>query len=252
MLSYAALDAHANRLAHHLQSLGVGPETMVGLLVERSLEMVVGLLASSRPAAPICRSTRTIRASGWPFMLADAGAARAADAGGAARRGCRCRRRPAASALDGAARRRLAPAIARQPADRAAAGRLDPRHPAYVIYTSGSTGTPKGVVVEATARLSNFCGSMAEQVPLEAGRPAARRHHHRLRHRGAGALSAAARRRRGRAARRASTVQDAHGSGEDDRREPRHRDAGDADAVAERCMAEGGADAAGSRAALPC
>ena len=43
-LSYAELQAHANQLAHHLQSLGVGPEAIVGLCVERSPEMVIGLL----------------------------------------------------------------------------------------------------------------------------------------------------------------------------------------------------------------
>ncbi len=56
------------------------------------------------------------------------------------------------------------PAIARSP-HTAPPLDLDPRHPAYVIYTSGSTGTPKGVVVSHGA-LSNFLGSMAEQVPL--------------------------------------------------------------------------------------
>ena len=44
-LTYRELDDRANRLAHHLQARGVGPEALVGLCVERSLEMVIGILA---------------------------------------------------------------------------------------------------------------------------------------------------------------------------------------------------------------
>ena len=65
VLTYAELDRRANRLAHRLRALGVGPESRVGLCLERSLALIVGWWASSRRAAPTCRSIPTTRASGW-------------------------------------------------------------------------------------------------------------------------------------------------------------------------------------------
>ena len=72
-LSYAALDAHANRLAHHLHSLGVGPETMVGLCVERSPEMLIGLIGILKAGGAYLPLDPNYPRERLAFMLADAG-----------------------------------------------------------------------------------------------------------------------------------------------------------------------------------
>src|SRR6185503_15924893 len=129
-LSYAELEAHANALAHHLRGLGVGPETVVGLL---------GILKAGAAYLPLDPDYPPERLA---FMLQDAGG------GVLVTQGALTERLPAAT-VAGLTLVRLDadwPVIARQPAT-APDLDLDPRHPAYVIYTSGSTGTPKGVVV---------------------------------------------------------------------------------------------------------
>ena len=123
--------------------LGVGPETMVGLCVERSPEMVVGLLGILKAGGAYLPLDPNYPRERLAFMLADAGAPVLVT------QQALLDRLPerAATAPHRAARRRLAGdrAAARTPRRRSTS---IPHHPAYVIYTSGSTGTPKGVVVE--------------------------------------------------------------------------------------------------------
>src|SRR6202163_2124695 len=138
-LSYAALDARANQLAHHLRHLGVGPEVVVGLCVERSLEMLIGLIGILKAGGAYLPLDPSYPNQRLAFMLEDAGARILVT------KTAQLARLPADVArivcLDADH-----PDIARQPIT-APAGRLDSQNSAYVIYTSGSTGTPKGVVV---------------------------------------------------------------------------------------------------------
>src|SRR5262249_58030894 len=72
--SYGELEARANQLAHHLRTLGVGPETVVGLCLERSLEMVVGLLGILKAGGAYLPLDPSYPAQRLAFMLADSGA----------------------------------------------------------------------------------------------------------------------------------------------------------------------------------
>ncbi|HEX6287704.1 MAG TPA: amino acid adenylation domain-containing protein, partial [Herpetosiphonaceae bacterium] len=137
-LTYAALNARANQLAHALRARGVGPDTRVGLCLERSLDLVVALLAVLKAGGAYVPLDPTYPAELLGLMLRDAqvalllthAALRPALPGQAA----------AVLCLDTAAE-----LLDHQPTHNLPA--VDPDHLAYVIYTSGSTGTPKGVLV---------------------------------------------------------------------------------------------------------
>lgn len=152
-LTYAELNARANRLARELVGRGIGPEHVVALAVPRSPAMMVAALAVLKAGAAYVPVDPSYPAERVRLMLADSSPALLLAT-------CTV----AAELPDGGVRRLLLddPEVAEQVAalpgtDLADSDRnapLLPGHPAYVIYTSGSTGTPKGVVVAHRA-LSN-------------------------------------------------------------------------------------------------
>ncbi|MEV0370843.1 amino acid adenylation domain-containing protein [Streptomyces sp. NPDC050636] len=166
-LSYAELDLRANRLARLLVERGVGPEDRVALLLPRSLDFVVAVLAVVKagaaylpldPAYPAARIDYVLGDAAPACVLVESGTAALAEAAG----------RPLL-VLDSAAVRSDLAGRAGTPltdADRTTALTAD--HPAYVIYTSGSTGRPKGVLVTHTG-IPDLTESFAGRLGIRSG-----------------------------------------------------------------------------------
>ncbi|WBB76878.1 amino acid adenylation domain-containing protein [Micromonospora sp. WMMD1128] len=134
--TYAQLNADANRIAHRLRAAGVGPETLVGVCAERSVELVAGLLGVLKAGGAYLPLDPEYPADRLAFMVTDADAPVVLT---------QRRLRDVLPATDATVLDLDDPAVwADQPATDPApvAG---PEHLAYVIYTSGSTGRPKGV-----------------------------------------------------------------------------------------------------------
>ena len=137
-LTYAELDARANQLARHLGHLGVGPEVRVGICLERSLEMVVGLLGVLKaggayvpldPAYPQERLAAMLEDAGAPVLLTQQRHLSMLPPSGAQ-----------VLCLDSGWEE-----VARQPTRRPSTS-VTSDNLAYVIFTSGSTGKPKGAM----------------------------------------------------------------------------------------------------------
>lgn len=149
-LTYKELNERANQLAHLLIERGVGPDAMVGLWMERSVELVVSVLAVLKaggayvpmdPTYPMDRVTHMAVDSGAPLVLTAGGVGGELEA-------------PSATILrfeDLTDELKSRPTVNPDT-------KVEPAHLAYVIYTSGSTGKPKGVMVEHHNVVNFFVG----------------------------------------------------------------------------------------------
>ncbi|MPZ14326.1 MAG: amino acid adenylation domain-containing protein [Chloroflexi bacterium] len=159
-LNYRELNACANQLAHHLVGLGVGPDVLVGIMVKRSLDMVVGLLGILKagaaylpldPALPQQRIAFLLEDTEVPVLLTQ---------------------QALVDELPATAARTICldadwPTIAQELQEAPASG-VAPEHLAYVIYTSGSTGQPKGVGVEHR-NIVNYVLGVAQRFAFQPG-----------------------------------------------------------------------------------
>ncbi len=152
-IGYGALEEHANRLAHHLRALGVGPESRVGVCVERGPRALVALLGVLKAGGACVPLDPSYPADRLRWILAECG------------RGVIVAQAAVADRLPAHEGRLVLledPAIGACPGTRPApAPGAEPDSLAYVIYTSGSTGRPKGVLVPH----GGVAGTIAQSVP---------------------------------------------------------------------------------------
>ncbi|MBC8030242.1 MAG: amino acid adenylation domain-containing protein [Pyrinomonadaceae bacterium] len=146
-LTYAQLNERANQLAHYLKQLGVGPETLVGVCVERSIDMVIAVLATLKARGAYVPLDPAYPKNRLAFMLNDSGIQVLLTRGRLSEtlpdyNGAIVRFDDDAEVIQACSKENLGEAP--QPADLA-----------YVIYTSGSTGNPKGTMIEHHS-LTNF------------------------------------------------------------------------------------------------
>ena len=138
-LCYRELNRRSNQLAHYLQALGVGPNTLVGVCIERSLDMVIGLLGILKAGGAYVPLDPTYPSARLTFMLEDAQVAVLVTQQYLTARQPNQKARVVCLDADAA--------VLAQQNESDPISTVTPDDLAYIIYTSGSTGRPKGVQI---------------------------------------------------------------------------------------------------------
>ncbi|WDE09224.1 amino acid adenylation domain-containing protein [Thalassomonas viridans] len=156
-LTYGELNAKANQLARYLiEERGVTPDTLVGICVERSLEMIVGILGILKAGGAYVPLDPSYPAARLAYMLDDANLTTVLTQ--QKLKGETPVRDSQAIILDS---EQMIAILSGYPAKNVPADTLRPNHLAYVMYTSGSTGNPKGVMVEHTSVVNQISALQA-------------------------------------------------------------------------------------------
>ncbi|MBA5868540.1 MAG: amino acid adenylation domain-containing protein [Nitrospira sp. CR2.1] len=157
-LTYRALNERADRLARYLQRLGVGPDVRVALCVERSLDLIVGLLGVLKAGGAYVALDPKLPKERLAFMLSDSGADVVLMQAASSDLFAGADVRPVFLDRD----REKIEMESHHPLRRD----VRPENLAYVIYTSGSTGRPKGVAVEHR-QVANYVSGLLSCLPLD-------------------------------------------------------------------------------------